>query len=72
MLPRLRAEQLLVDVHATMLGSGNMKAADVRQEMTQIRAAAGAAAAPRKPLARANFAALGIGYVPVPAIPHAR
>lgn len=60
MLPRLNAEEMLAGAHVAMLGSGNMKAADAREAIANLKRSTGAPASRRRSSPSA-LGAMGIG-----------
>lgn len=66
MLPRLQAEEMLAAAHVGAMASGNMKAADMREAVANLKRAAGAMIAARRQSSPAGLGAMGIGVHRLP------
>jgi hypothetical protein len=66
MLPRLQAEEALLVVQATALGTGSLKPGEARQVRDRLVRAAGHRRAPAQRMTPEGLAAIGIGFREVP------
>jgi hypothetical protein len=67
MLPRLQAEEALLGVTATALGTGSVKSTEARATMDRLQRAADGPRRRAVPASPAQLATMGIGVREVPA-----